>query len=81
MNIVLCNIHALKMIKKRGGVIEEGDFKVLYVLLFYTALWISLFNLNTQMLEDPKLDEEYHSVTLKPALGLIHCSITGGTVA
>lgn len=39
MSVVLCNIHELKMIKKRhGGIAEKGDFKVLSVLLFYTAL-------------------------------------------
>lgn len=82
MSVVLCNIHELKMIKKRhGGIAEKGDFQVLSVLLFYTALWISLFHSNTQMLKDPKLDGGCHTVMLKPVLGLIHRAITGGTVA
>lgn len=35
MNVVLYNIHALKMIKKKlGGVAGEGDFQVLCVSSF-----------------------------------------------
>lgn len=37
MNVVLYNIHALKMIKKKlGGVAGEGDFKVLCVSFSFT---------------------------------------------
>lgn len=74
-------IHWKQYKKKCGRVAGKGDCKVCCVLLFYNRWWISLFHLNTQMLEDPKLDGKRNSFTLKYVLGLIQCCITGGAVA